>query len=293
MTKTNFVKFITLSAVIAVALFGFAPSADANSANFSNAEISVTSPSVSGLAVEGKVTVQGTSSLSKVWIAVKDPNGKTSSYPANVINGKFSTDIWFRTGLGSYTLWAGNNAKNFDGTIIFTVVNNASSNQDLLPSGYVDSDSPAVKAVLAKIIKDGMSEKEKLNAIHSWTAKNISYDYNAYLSGDNTMYKASETIARGIGMCRDYSFVVAALSRAAGLPAKVVYGYAKGSAGWADQKHAWNQVQVDGAWVNVDTTWDAGTIKGGKFVASYSKKYLAPDSRVFASSHAAENVTSF
>ncbi|MGI6703787.1 MAG: transglutaminase domain-containing protein [Clostridia bacterium] len=82
---------------------------------------------------------------------------------------------------------------------------------------------------------------EKIRAIHQWAASNIEYDYNAYLEGDNTMRAASETIKRGKGTCRDYSFVVAALARALGIPARVVYGSAAGTGGWDAQLHAWNE----------------------------------------------------
>jgi transglutaminase/protease-like cytokinesis protein 3 len=43
-----------------------------------------------------------------------------------------------------------------------------------------------------------------------------------------------------------------------------------------------------GRWVKVDTTWDAGYIKKGKFVSSPSDKYFDPEPEEFAKTHRIE-----
>ncbi|MGE5403763.1 MAG: transglutaminase domain-containing protein [Candidatus Saccharibacteria bacterium] len=256
------------------------------SIGFTNSDIQITSPSTSGSTYNGTLEVSGTSRLQKVWFAVRGPQGELITYPANVRDGQFKLNMYLRFGAGKYTIWAGNNNTQFDGTIRFEI-NNA--NQDMTryttPSAYVDSDNPAIVALVQSIIKPGMTDAEKLKTIHDWVAKNISYDYQQYLNGENRIVPASQTLKERTGVCRHYAFLVAAMCRAAGLPAKVVYGEAVSDGSWETQSHAWNEVYVSGNWVSVDATWDAGYIKGTKFVFSYSNKYLNPNTTTFASTH--------
>ncbi|MBA1336609.1 MAG: hypothetical protein HPY66_3044 [Firmicutes bacterium] len=86
--------------------------------------------------------------------------------------------------------------------------------------------------------------------------------------------------------------MVAALARSLDIPARVVYGsVVDRNNGWEPQLHAWNELQVDGRWVIVDATWDAGYIKNGKFVSSPSNKYFDPDNEEFAATHKDAKVT--
>ncbi|MDI6705166.1 MAG: transglutaminase-like domain-containing protein [Bacillota bacterium] len=104
--------------------------------------------------------------------------------------------------------------------------------------------------------------------------------------------KASTVLEEGQGICRDYAYLVAALARSLDIPARVVYGsVVDRNNGWEPQLHAWNELQVDGRWVIVDATWDAGYIKNGKFVSSPSNKYFDPDNEEFAATHKDAKVT--
>ncbi len=70
-----------------------------------------------------------------------------------------------------------------------------------------------------------------------------------------------EALATGSGECTDYADIYTTLARAAGLPAKTVYGlaYRDGSEP-SFVFHAWNEVYVDGRWIAVDPTWNQTTI---------------------------------
>lgn len=262
------------------------PALAAYSISFSNAYIQVTSPGVSGLSYDGVVMVEGTSILTKVWLCVRGPGGELITYPANVKDGRFKVNIYLRFGPGTYTVWAGDNANRFDGSIRFELINTQQdNNRYLAPSAYVDSDNPEIIATARAITKNAKTNWEKARAIHDWVARNISYDYDLYLNGENRLVPASQTLKTKTGICRDYAFLVAALARAAGIPARVVYGEASGGAGWEPQAHAWNELLIDGQWVSVDTTWDAGYIRNARFVGSYTTKYFAPSQTVFAKTH--------
>ena len=64
-------------------------------------------------------------------------------------------------------------------------------------------------------------------------------------------------IEQGRGECTDYADLLTTLARAAGFPARSIYGLAYRDASPPSlQFHAWNEVFVNGQWQVVDPTWD-------------------------------------
>lgn len=55
-------------------------------------------------------------------------------------------------------------------------------------------------------------------------------------------------LGSGRGVCQAYSLLFTVLCRAAGIAAEPVTCF--------ERSHAWNQVEIDGAWYHVDLTWD-------------------------------------
>jgi hypothetical protein len=290
MRSRQFLKTILILVVCTSLLLGAGVTAEAAySIGFKTSSIEITSPGRNGLSFDGSLMVEGKTDLPEVWLCLRGPGGELETYPAKAEDGSFQVNVSLRFGKGTYTVWAGDNPRRFDGKIRFEVKNtSAEDTRYLAPSAYVDSDHEDIKALAEDLIGPDMTEMEKIQAIHRWVTSNIEYDYEAYLEGENVMRPASETIKRGKGICRDYSFVVAALARAVNIPAKVVYGNAKDANGWSAQLHAWNELYADGRWVKVDTTWDAGYIKKGEFVSSPSDKYFDPAPEEFAKTHRAE-----
>lgn len=285
-------RIIIISMVLLISVVLHNPVAKASySVGFTTNTIKVLSPATSGQEYNDMVNISGTSSLNEVWFALRGPDGELIVYPAGVVNGQFSLDIHLRFGEGKYTIWAGNDRSYFDGTIRFEVISQSSSNRYASPSAYVDSDNADIIKLTNSLVEPEISDMNKLKAINNWVTANISYDYNAYLNGENKIVKASETIKTGKGICRDYSFVVAALSRVAGMETRIVYGETVTQDGWDPQPHAWNEVKVDDRWVVVDATWNAGYISENNFVASQTTKYFDPDPNVFAQTHRASQVT--
>lgn len=65
---------------------------------------------------------------------------------------------------------------------------------------------------------------------------------------------ASQAARAGAGDCTEHSVLLAALSRAQGLPTRVVFGALIVAEANAAYGHAWNEVFVDGEWQLVDAT---------------------------------------
>jgi hypothetical protein len=277
--------FVGMLVLIGLLCFSLPASAD-YSTGFSSSVMRITSPSSSGFDCEGTLNIEGTSKLDRVWFCVRGPAGELVTNPAEVLDGSFKLEMQLRFGPGKYTVWAGDSSTRFDGVIRFELENKlAADTRYITPSAYVDSDNQSVVNLVNQIVTPQMGETAKLKAIHDWVAGNISYDYQAYLAGQSQLVPASETLKSKKGVCRDYAFLVAAMSRAAGLQAKVINGQAYKDNTWAAQSHAWNEVYADGRWVTVDATWDAGYIQNNNFVAALSTKYFAPDIQEFALTH--------
>jgi hypothetical protein len=112
-----------------------------------------------------------------------------------------------------------------------------------------------IDAILAKIIKTGMTQEQKVKAIHDYVVKHITYDYD--FANEQTIGSIMESIDKGRGVCGDYSLLFMHLCKRASIPCTF-------EAETDIMQHAWNAVYVNGQWLFVDTTWDddgSGKIK--------------------------------
>ena len=100
------------------------------------------------------------------------------------------------------------------------------------------------KAVVAEVIRDGMSDYEKALALHDWLIYHANYDYSY------TYYYPDGVLLRGTGVCQSYALAYEILLQEAGVSSQYVSGGAGGGG------HAWNLVKMDGDWYYVDCTWD-------------------------------------
>lgn len=111
------------------------------------------------------------------------------------------------------------------------------------------------------------SDKEKFDAIFTWVAKNIRYDYYAYLAPRGASKPDVHRILKHkAGICLDYAFLMDSLCRLAGIRNVSVYGYAKDDLfdvrdSIFMDNHAWNAVKLDNYWYVYDVTWSSGVYK--------------------------------
>ncbi|HWP97052.1 MAG TPA: transglutaminase-like domain-containing protein [Syntrophomonadaceae bacterium] len=286
MKRTIYTLLFSLILLIGLSSMDQTATATTYSVGLESSHIRITSPQTSGIGCHGSVSISGKSDLPTVWFCVRGPQGDLSGAQAEVAGGSFTTDINLRLGEGEYTVWAGDNAERFDGSIRFLVENQgAQDTRYTSASCYVDSDNPEIIQLADSLAPSGLDDMEKLRNIHDWITNNISFDCNAYISNDNTLHSASQVLKTRTGMCRDYAFLLAALSRAAGLQARVIYGEAVSGGSSSKCLHAWNEVQINGKWVPVDSCWDAGYVQDNSFVFAPSTKFLAPDMNVLAVTH--------
>lgn len=105
--------------------------------------------------------------------------------------------------------------------------------------------------------KDLKTAEAVFEYFYEYLVGKVTYDFTkaAEVKGD---YVPSivNTFVESRGICYDYSSLFAAFMRSQGIPTRLVKGYVPGV---VEGYHAWNEILIDGKWMIVDTTVDAGT----------------------------------
>ncbi len=131
----------------------------------------------------------------------------------------------------------------------------------LLQSRYCPSDKMEHEAQsVAQGLAPGYAQVE---GIRRWIHENLKYEYGVSEATTDAM----DTLGAGAGVCRDFSHVGIALTRALRIPARLVVGYLY----QLDPMdlHAWFEAFVDGRWYTFDATQAAP--RGGRLVVGYGR----------------------
>lgn len=115
----------------------------------------------------------------------------------------------------------------------------------LRPSPFVQSDDPLIVRQLGKIVSPGDSNAVKAEKILAWIYRSI--EKRPVLSIPN----AVDTLEHRVGDCNEHAVLLAAMARAAGIPAQIEAGlvYQRGRFYY----HAWNVLYL-GEWITADAT---------------------------------------
>lgn len=101
----------------------------------------------------------------------------------------------------------------------------------------------AAEAVLARIIRDGMTDREKVIAIHDWVIQNTTYGGSGIAA-----HSPVGVFQDGVAVCDGYARAVLLLCRLSHIPCLFLAS--------TSMNHSYNAVYVDGQWLLVDATWD-------------------------------------
>jgi len=114
------------------------------------------------------------------------------------------------------------------------------------PSPFVESDDPAIVARARAIVGPATGAKDKVGRVLDWVAANVEREPSL------TIPSARDVLRARRGDCNEHAVLVAALLRAAGVPARIVAGLAYANGGF--YYHAWNEVWLDG-WISADAVF--------------------------------------
>ncbi len=163
----------------------------------------------------------------------------------------------------------------YTNTIIFLFVYRTTADQEQAVCN-------AVEGMAAGL--DGMSDYQKAYAIHEWLYQNVNYDWDhvgdAYYQPQFTDYAA---LFDRICVCQGFSITFYRLALAAGLDARVVTSTAMG--------HAWNVVEIDGIWYELDATWDSNSREKETRPLSQLPYYFLRGSTWWLSNHKHGNIS--
>ena len=137
---------------------------------------------------------------------------------------------------------------------------------------HVSGTTPGVNAkvtalsVASSVTNEGMTDREKVLAIHNWIVNSTRYDYGNYLANTipDISYEKEGVFLNHVAVCAGYADAFCYLSKIVGLRCEYVSGYARSGGG-----HAWNRVFIDGQWLYLDCTWDDPVCTDGSNMLTY------------------------
>ena len=140
---------------------------------------------------------------------------------------------------------------------------------DTQPNIIEDSSNPEIIRAAQKIVLGSPNQQEMVKRISKFVYKHISNkNYN------HGNMSAGEVLRTKSGDCTEHSALFAALSRAAGIPTKMVYGVVLNANG-EFFFHNWNEAFADGKWITVDSTFNLIPADSSRITLIYG----GPDSR--------------
>lgn len=105
-----------------------------------------------------------------------------------------------------------------------------------------------VQSIVSKLDLNQKTTYDKVKTIHDYIVKNVSYDTTCQ------NYSAYSALIKRTSVCNGYALLAYKMLTYANIPCKYVTGYVTSNG--TKQEHAWNLVNVDGNWYNMDITWD-------------------------------------
>lgn len=128
-----------------------------------------------------------------------------------------------------------------------------------IKSGYFLYDSSKFDAEVKKVmnlIKDDMSDLEKIMTVHNYLCMDAEYAYEEFSSGKVTdiQHSALGAIIEKRAVCDGYSKAFSYYMNKLGITSYIVTGTA--TTNGSTVSHAWNQVKLDDKWYFVDVSWD-------------------------------------
>ncbi len=153
------------------------------------------------------------------------------------------------------------------------------------PQKYWDVDNPQIKAQLSQTLKgkQNLPNEQKAKLINQFVVNKLNYDQNRLKNKDYQRLGALTVLNNPQNaLCSEFTDLFIALSRAAGIPARMVTGYAYTSnstlrpLSFQDNVlHAWPEYyDSESGWVMIDPTWQ-NTTGGVDYFSKFDLNHLA------------------
>jgi hypothetical protein len=120
-----------------------------------------------------------------------------------------------------------------------------------------------ISEVLSQLNLDGFSTYRQIQKIYDYICTNVKYDYTNLNDSDYKLkYTAYAALINGTSVCQGYAVLLYRMALMRGIDVRVIPGMGNGG------NHAWNIVEINGKYYNLDSTWDAGSSSYSWFLKS-------------------------
>jgi hypothetical protein len=135
----------------------------------------------------------------------------------------------------------------------------SAATRDFLDSnGFIQSDDPRIQDAARQATGGVADPWERARRLERWVDQNMTNrDFSAGLDSASTVIKTRQ------GDCTEHAVLLAALCRAAGIPARVAMGLVYLESAQAFGYHMWTEVYIGGDWYAIDGTLGQGYVAGG------------------------------
>ena len=145
--------------------------------------------------------------------------------------------------------------------------------KELLTEKETEFEKAVRKAALA--VSESDSDYNKALKIHDYIVKNCKYTTGEDVPYSSTAYGC---LVNGNANCEGYAKAFQCIATDCGLRCILVTGVTD-----EGENHAWNQVEINGQWRNVDVTWDDIDVEGDK-----RRLYFLCSDEEFGKTHTAD-----
>lgn len=147
-------------------------------------------------------------------------------------------------------------------------------------------DAPSIEALGKALEQREPSQAQRARALHDWVATHIAYEVSALNAKTSPKPEVAQLFKARAATSAGYAKLVQAIGQAAGLKVAYIEGLARSLDGaLGANAHAWNAVELDGAWYLMDVTWDAGVVRDGAYIAQHRTDYLFTPATIFGVEH--------
>lgn len=144
-------------------------------------------------------------------------------------------------------------------------------------AGMTAGDETSPEAVARYISARVTDPFERVKALHDWVVTRLRYDH-ASITGVRKAQDAHSVFSSRLGVCEGYARLLVELGKHSGDHFLYVTGEVREEHGeLAAVGHAWNAVEVKGAWYLVDATWDDPTVSDGSDTYETTYLFIPPD----------------
>jgi hypothetical protein len=134
-----------------------------------------------------------------------------------------------------------------------------------------------VDTKVAELIKGKTTEYDKVRALYDYFSKDNGFSYSLSTQSSGSGSDIAAFLQNKVGYCQQYAAALAWMARVAGIPARVAFGFTRGSADGGSwiitnrNAHAWTEVYLqDFGWIPFDATPAAN-------VPGWARSEWAPD----------------